>query len=134
MKIKLLFLCSFFFMISFCERNDLPKDKFSLENETYVYRYFKTEQHCLDSQEPDFFINCHAELRFLENGLAEIMLTDIIWRGEYTVFRKNIILIFEESYEVPEGKLVFEIMNHSMIKKVDDKTIWVKMTGDSIWD
>lgn len=134
MKIKLLFICSIFFMISFCEKNDLPKDDISLENETYVYRYFKTEQHCMDSQPTDFFINCHAELRFLENGLAEIMLTDIIWRGEYTVFRKNIIVIFEESNEIPEGKLVFEIMNHSKIKKVDDKTIWVKMTGDSIWD
>jgi len=134
MKVKLLFLCSIFFMISFCEKNDLPNDKFSLENEIFVYRYFKTEKQCMDSQPTDFFINCHAELRFLENGLAEIMLTDIIWQGEYTIVKKNILVTFEESYEVPQGTLVFQIINKSKIKKVDDKSVWEKMTGDSIWD
>ncbi|CAM4026731.1 hypothetical protein [Gillisia hiemivivida] len=134
MKIKLLFLSSLFLMASFCERNDLPKDKVSVENETFIYLYFKTEQDCLDAQTTDFFINCHSEIKFLENGLAEITLTDIIWRGEYTVKKKNIIVTFEDNLEVPEGTLVFQIINKSKIKRLDDDTIWKKMTGDSIWD
>ncbi|WP_010227620.1 hypothetical protein [Gillisia marina] len=132
MKIKLLFLCSFFLMASFCERSEHPKGTIDLENETFVYLHFKTEQQCLDSQHSDFFINCHSEISFFENGLAEIILTDIIWRGEYSVINKNIILRFENNPEVPQGTLVFEIINDSKLKKIDDKTIWNKMNGNSI--
>ncbi len=125
---------SLFLMASFCERNDLPKDKVSIENETFIYLYFKTEKECLDAQPTDFFINCHSEINFLENGLAEIILTDIIWRGEYTVVKKNIIVTFKDNYEVPKGTIVFQIINKSKIKRLDDNTVWNKMTGDSIWD
>jgi hypothetical protein len=121
-------------MASFCGRSELPKDEFSFENETFIYLYFKTEQECLDAQPTDFFINCHSEINFLKNGLAEIILTDIIWRGEYTVVKKNIIVTFEDNHEVPEGTIVFQIINKSKIKRVDDNTVWNKMTGDSIWD
>lgn len=134
MKIKLLFLSSLFLIASFCERDEHPKDKNSIENETFVLLYFKTEQECIDSQPTDFFINCHSEISFFENGLAEIILTDIIWRGEYKVINKKIILTLNDNPEVPEGKLVFEIKNHSKLKKLDDKTIWKRMKGDSIWD
>jgi len=127
-------LYSLFLMASFCERNDLPKDKVSIENETFIYLYFKTEKECLDAQPTDFFINCHSEINFLENGLAEIILTDIIWRGEYTVVKKNIIVTFKDNYEVPKGTIVFQIINKSKIKRLDDNTVWNKMTGDSIWD
>ena len=125
---------SLFLMASFCERNDLPKYKVSIENETFIYLYFKTEKECLDAQPTDFFINCHSEINFLENGLAEIILTDIIWRGEYTVVKKNIIVTFKDNYEVPKGTIVFQIINKSKIKRLDDNTVWNKMTGDSIWD
>jgi hypothetical protein len=121
-------------MASFCERSEHPKDTIELENETFVYLHFKTEQQCLDAQPSDFFINCHSEISFLENGLAEIILTDIIWRGEYKVIKKNIILTFNDNPEVPQGTLVFQIINSSKLKKADDKTIWNKMNGDSIWD
>ncbi len=134
MKIKLLFLCSLFLMASFCERNDLPKDKFNLEDETFIYLHFKTEKQCLDSQPTDFFINCHSEITFMENGFVEIILTDIIWRGEYTVVNKSIIITFEYNHEVPGETLVFQIINNSKIKRVDNKTVWERMTGDSIWD
>ncbi|RKS53194.1 hypothetical protein BC962_1443 [Gillisia mitskevichiae] len=134
MKIKLLFLCSLFFMASFCERNELPKNKNSLENETYVFLYFKSEKECLDAQPSDFFINCHSEISFLENGIAEIILTDIIWRGEYSIVKKNILVTFDDNIELPEETLVFQIINSNQIKRLDDNTIWNKMTGDSIWD
>ena len=121
-------------MASFCERNELPKNKNSFENETFIFLYFKTEKECLDAQPSDFFINCHSEINFLEDGLAEIILTDIIWRGEYKVEKKNIIVTFEDNYEVAEGTIVFQIINKSKLKRLDDNTVWDKMTGDSIWD
>ncbi len=134
MKVKLLFLCSLFLMASFCERSEHPKDKIAFENETFIFLHFKNEQQCLDAQPSDFFINCHSELNFLEDGMAEIILTDIIWRGEYVVINKNIILTFDNNFEIPDRTLVFEIINESKLKKVDDKTIWKKLNGDSIWD
>jgi len=121
-------------MASFCERNELPK-KNSFENETFIFLYFKTEKECLDAQpSSDFFINCHSEINFLEESVAEIILTDIIWRGEYKVENKNIIVTFEDNYEVPDETIVFQIMNKSKLKRLDDNTVWNKMVGNSIWD
>jgi hypothetical protein len=70
----------------------------------------------------------------MENGMAEIILTDIIWRGEYVVINKKVVLTFEDNYEIPDRTLVFEILNKSKLRKADDKTIWKKMIGESIWD
>lgn len=134
MKIKLLFVSSLFLLANFCEKSELPKDKFSLENETFVYLHFKTEQECLDAQPSDFFINCHSEISFYEDGVAEIILTDIIWRGAYTVIGKKILLTFKNNTEIPNESLVFQIMNEAKIKNLEDNTIWKKMKGTSVWD
>jgi hypothetical protein len=134
MKTKLLFLFSIFLFVSFCERNENPKNEPTFENETFIYLHFKTEQECLDAQPTDFFINCHSELTFMENGQAEIILTDIIWRAEYSVIKNKIVLTFKNNPEIPGGTIIFQILNTSKLKKVDDKTIWNKMDGDSIWE
>ena len=70
----------------------------------------------------------------MEHGIVEIILTDIIWRGEYTVVNKSVILTFEDNYEVPEKTMVFKFVNKSRIKRLDNNTIWHRMIGDSIWD
>ena len=134
MKTNLLFVVSLFLLASFCEREVHPNKNFEFENETFIYLHFKTEQQCLDAQPSDFFINCHSELTFLENNQVEIILTDIIWRGEYQIIRNTIITNFHNNPEIPEGTLVFQIINNSKLKKLDDKTIWKKKNGESIWD
>jgi len=134
MKINLLFVVSLFLLASFCEREEDPKKNLEFENETFILLHFKNEQQCLDAQPSDFFINCHSELTFLENNQVEIILTDIIWRGDYQIIKKNIILNFQNNPEIPEGTIVFQIINNSKLKKVDDKTIWNRKTGESIWD
>lgn len=134
MKTKLLFLSSLFLVISFCERGEHPKDELNLENQTFVYLHFKTEKQCMDAQTSDFFINCHSEITFLENGQAEIILTDIIWRAEYSVIKKNIVLTFENNPESSDNTIIFQILNDSKLKKLDDNTIWNRMDGESIWD
>lgn len=134
MKAKLLFLFSLFLVTSFCERGEHPKDNYDLENETFVYLHFKTEKQCLDAQTSDFFINCHSELRFMENGQAEIMLTDIIWRAEYSIIKNKVLLTFGDNPESSDNTIIFQILTDSKLKKVDDNTIWNRMDGETIWD
>lgn len=134
MKIKLLLLGSLFLLANFCEKSELPRHEVSLENETFVYLHFKTEKKCLEAQPSDFFINCHSEISFFEDGVAEIILTDIIWRGAYDVIGKKILLTFNDNEEIPKETLVFQIINDSKIKNLEDNTIWKKLKGNSIWD
>lgn len=134
MKTKLLFLSSLFLFVSFCERNEHPKSNPNLENETFIHLHFRTEQECLDAQPTDFFINCHSEVTFLENGKAEIILTDIIWRADYTVVNNKVVLTFDDNPEVSDNTLVFQILNDSKLQNTDDRTIWNKKNGESIWN
>ncbi len=103
------------------------------QNKTFIHLFYQDEEECMDSQPPDFFYNCHAQIDFLKNNRVEILLTDIIWIGEYTVEGKEMILIFEPNYEIPEGILIFEIINSSTLRNLKNDTIWKKMKGNSIW-
>jgi len=62
------------------------------------------------------------------------MLTDILWIGEYKLEGDTIILTFEANNEVPNGELIFEILNPTKLLKTDDRTIWKKMNGNSIYN
>lgn len=134
MKTNVLFVFTLFLMVSFCEREEHIKNDRDFENQTFVHKYFKTEKQCLDSQTSDFFINCHAQLNFLEHGEAEIMVTDIMWKGEYEIINKSIILTFPHNFELPKETIVFKILNNSKLLWTDNNTIWEKLNGDSIWD
>lgn len=103
-------------------------------NETFVYLFYDSEEECMESQPPDFFINCHQQLDFFEDNKAEIMLSDIIWRGEYQVENEKIILTFPPNFEIPEGIIIFEIISDSVLKHASNGTEWKKMTGNSIWN
>lgn len=104
------------------------------KNKTFVHLYFETEEECLASQpEPDFFYNCHQQLDFLKDKKVQIMLTDILWVGEYKLEVDKIILTFEPNNEIPDGKITFEILTPTVLLKTDEQTIWKKMNGNSIW-
>lgn len=104
-------------------------------NKSFVHLYFETEEECLASQpEPDFFYNCHQQLDFLKYKKVQIMLSDIIWIGEYKLEGARIILNFEPNNEIPDGEIIFEILNPTKLLKTDDQTIWKKMNGNSIWN
>ncbi len=110
-----------------------PGREKQFENQTYVHLFFDSEEECMKSQPPDFFINCHQQIDFQEDNKVELMLSDIIWRGTYRVEKKTIILEFDDSYEVPNGELTFKIKNHNMLIRTDNNTTWRKMKGNSIW-
>ena len=106
-----------------------------LANKTYVYLFFKTEQECMENQpEPDFFINCHQQVDFYKDNIVDIMLTDIIWRGTYRIEGNIVILSFEPSYEIPDGEIIFEIINPAKLLHTEHGTVWKKISGNSIWN
>lgn len=84
--------------------------------------------------EPDFFINCHQQVDFYKDNIVDIMLTDIIWRGTYRIEGNIVILSFEPSYEIPDGEIIFEIINPAKLLHTEHGTVWKKISGNSIWN
>jgi len=122
-------------VISACSQVAITGRENIFKNKTFVHLYFETEEECIASQpEPDFFYNCHQQLDFLKDNKVQLMLTDILWIGEYKLEGDTIILTFEANNEVPNGELIFEILNPTKLLKTDDRTIWKKMNGNSIYN
>lgn len=89
----------------------------------------------MDSQpEPDFFENCHQQVDFYKDNKVEIMLTDIYWRGTYSLQGNLVILKFDPNYEIPDGEIIFEIINPAKILNSENGTVWKKISGNSIWN
>ena len=135
MKGKITYIVLLLFLISTsCNKLSSPGKEKQFEDKSYVRLFFNSEKECMEAQPPDFFINCHQQVDFLENNEAEIMISDIIWRGTYEVINKKIIISMEPNFEIPSGEIVFEIRNNTLLIKADDRTEWRKMKGNSIWN
>ena len=134
MNRKITMMLAFLFLTTACSHEGPPARENMLKNKSFVYLFFSTEEECRENQpEPDFFQNCHQQVDFYKNNVVEIMLTDIMYRGTYDVIGNVVILTFEPSFEIPEGILLFEIINGSKLLKTDNNTVWKKMSGNSIW-
>jgi len=116
-----------------CSNDEL--NTFNFEGQTFIHSFFETEQECLEAQPtPDFFINCHQELRIHDSNSAEIMLTDILYSVTYKIENNSLILFPHESlYEFDEN-LTFEIIDNKTLKSIDFNSTWKLMEGNSIWD
>jgi len=135
MKPKSVIFLFIIIVISACSRAVITERENIFKNTTFVHLYFETEEECLASQpEPDFFYNCHQQLDFLKDNKVQLMLTDILWIGEYKLGGDTIILTFEANNEVPNGELIFEILNPTKLLRSDDQTIWKKVNGNSIYN
>lgn len=125
----------FIFLLISCSHGGSSSKEKMLINTTYVHLFFDSEKECLDAQpEPDFFYNCHQQLDFYPNNNVEIMLSDIIWRGNYETQKNTVILTFEPNYEIPDGEIRFEILNSNWLFNVENETLWKKVTGNTIWE
>ncbi|MFD1095863.1 hypothetical protein [Salegentibacter chungangensis] len=134
MRGVLLMLFALVFSLSSCSRVSSGPDENAFRDKTFVHRYFETEEDCLKAQpDPDFFVNCHQQVDFFSNNEVEIVLSDIIWRGDYIVEGDMVILSFQPNFEIPDGEINFEILNLSVLRKLDDNTRWVMMRANSIW-
>src|SRR5680860_457816 len=117
MKPKSVIYLLILIVISACSQVGITGRENIFKNKTFVHLYFETEEECIASQpEPDFFYNCNQQLDFLKDKKVQIMLT------------------FEPNSEIPDGKIIFEILNPTKLLKTDDHTIWKKMNGNSIWN
>lgn len=132
---KITFALAFLFLTTACSRVAPPAKDNMLKNKSFVYLFFSTEKECLKNQpEDDFFMNCHQQVDFYPNNNVEIMLTDIVWRGKYETQGNTVILTFEPNHEIPDGEILFEMLNPAKIIKTDNGTVWKKISGNSIWN
>lgn len=134
MKKKLFigFVLSLF--ITSCSQDSVPARENMFKNKTFVHLYFDSEEECIAAQPyPDFWINCHQEIIFQERKKVTIMLTDILWNGTYEVKGDLLILNFENNFEIPTGEIVFKIINPVTLIRLDNNTLWKKVSGQSIW-
>lgn len=118
-----------------CSPGGLPAKENMLKNKSFVHLYFQTEKECMDAQpEPDFFQNCHQQVEFFKNNRVEIMLSDIYYQGTYSIQGNNVVLLIESNVEIPDGVIIFEIINPTRLKYIENGSVWKKMSGNSIWN
>lgn len=132
--IYFLFFSALLLMASACTTVSLPAKENMFKNKIFVHLYFETEEECMASQpDPDFFLNCHRQLDFLDDKKVQVMLTDILYLGTYEV-SGEMLIINVDSPEVLNGEIIFEIINPAKLLKTDDNTLWKKVSGKSIWN
>ncbi len=129
-----LFLGSLLFLFISCSKSENPGNSKRFQGTTFIHLLFPTEEDCMAAQpDPDFFLNCHQQLDFINNNEVQIMLTDIVWRGTYTIEGDQIIMHFEHAYEIPEQEIHFKILSASKLLNLQEGNVWNKMKGKSIW-
>ena len=134
MEKKITMMLAFLFLTTACSHIAPPAKENMLKNKSFVYLFFSSEKECRENQpEPDFFQNCHQQVDFYKDNKVELMLSDIIWRGTYEIIGKAVILQFEPNEDLPEGIMVFEILNGSTLFRPDNNTVWKKFDGHDIW-
>ena len=122
-------------LLGSCSPHAIPVKEKMLVNKSFVYLYFQTQQECMDAQpDPDFFINCHQQVDFYKDNVADIMLSDIYHRGTYQIMGNIVVLSFEPGPEIPNGEIVFEMLNPAKLLNLEHGTVWKKISGNSIWE
>ena len=131
---KLLLLFLFGITILSCSKDEnFKQSKFI--GKTFDYLFFETEQECINAQpDPNFFINCHQELSFMDNENAEIMLTDIKYSVGYTIENNKIIIHPNSRTFEFQNNLIFEIINDSSLRLTENNTIWNERIGNTLWN
>lgn len=133
MKNTFTFICALILLGS-CSPQATPVREKMLVNKSFVYLYFKNQKECMEAQpDPDFFINCHQQVDFYENNVVDLMLSDIYYRGTYQIMGDLVVLSFEPGPEIPDGEIVFEMLNPAKLLFLEHGTVWKKLSGNSIW-
>ncbi len=132
---NILITCCTIMLLGSCSKNDVPLKENMLANKSFVYLYYPTWQECLDAQpDPDFFINCHQQVDFYPGKIVDIMLTDIYYRGSYSIMGNYVVLTFEPGPEIPDGEIIFQMLNPAKLLHLENGRVWKKISGNSIWE
>lgn len=102
---------------------------------TFDFLFFETQQECLDAQtDPSFFINCHQELNFIDTEKARIVLTDIVYKINYSIFNNRIRIHSSANITEFQDDIFFKRISDSSLIRLDNNTIWYERDGESVWD
>jgi len=128
--------CAFILLLlGSCTPHAVPIKEKMLVNKSFVYLYYPSMKKCMDAQpDPDFFLNCHQQVDFYPNNRVDIMLSDIYYRGTYQIMGNLVVLTFEPGPEIPEGEIIFEMLNPAKLLYLENGTVWKKVSGNSIWN
>jgi hypothetical protein len=86
-----------------------PEQRHFPELRYYTHDFFASYEECEAAQmNPDFWINCSQTAVFCPSGRVEIMLTDIVHRGDYEVEGRRVSLRLRDNPEVGRG-VVFSV-------------------------
>lgn len=129
-----IYKCCIILLLGACSHNAIPAKDSMLKNKSFVYLYYPTLKDCLEAQpDPDFFLNCHQQVDFYPDNRAEIMLTDIYYRGTYSILGNLVVLTFDPAPEIPDGEITFELLHPNKLLHLEYGTVWKKVSGNSIW-
>jgi len=132
---KVLTACCILMLFGACTKSDILVREKMLVNKSFVYLYFPTLKDCMAAQpDPDFFINCHQQVDFYPNERVEIMLSDIYYQGTYKIMGNLVVLTFEPGPEIPDGEIVFQMLNPAKLLHLEYGKVWKKISGNSIWE
>lgn len=68
---------------------------------TYNHPLFESQEECDAHQPPDFHINCFQWMHFTEAGEVEVVVTDILNPGSYSIRGELVSLSMEPTPELP---------------------------------
>ncbi|MFD0861989.1 hypothetical protein ACFQ1M_07205 [Sungkyunkwania multivorans] len=133
MKRSMVLFLTVSFLLGCSSSDDVRKADYV--GKTFDHRFFDTLQECLDAQpDPNFFINCHQQLSFIDLETAEISLTDIIYRVDYSVFGNRVTLRSGPNTLEFQQDIVFERISDSSLRRISDNSVWYERNGDDIWE
>lgn len=133
MKNKILILLIAFSLFSCSNDDNVEQNEFI--GKTFDYLFFETEQECINAQpDPNFLLNCHQEISFIDKETAEIILTDIIYSVNYTIDDSKIIIHSSPNTYEFSNDIIFEKVSSFSIKRIENNTIWNHRQGNSIWN
>jgi len=131
MKWKIPPLLMTFALLSCGGESDNNSDKheaLSWFDEQRNYRYlippFESEQECMDAQDPSFFINCYRWVELLPNRTVNLVITDVIHVGSFSVNDDVIEVTMPTNLQTP-NYIEFYISNDNRELTLDiDSTVW----------
>jgi hypothetical protein len=108
MRILVLLIITLF--IGGCSKDiDLGQDQ------EFLHALVPNQQACEQIQQSSIVFNCFQVVRFIGGHQAEVVVTDIVNRGQYKKKGNKIIIKFEDNYDVPE-LMEFEIVNDNTLR------------------
>lgn len=110
MKIKLSLLFAFLILTGCSVDDDLENPEKNFVGNNYAHLLFDTREECEASWD-DYFMNCAQTLEVINEEQVVIMVTDILYRTNYSIENdKFIVRSSPDTYEFSQD-LIFHIMD-----------------------